>query len=683
MRVRADGVTVEGFDIDGRGGGDLGRDSSGVHVAAHGTVVRDVPIVHDTLFGVYLREADGAVVERCRMRGIPGKDPGEKGSGIHVWNTLRVPPRPATRSSTCATGSTCSRPRSGVIRGNVARDLRYGLHYMFSDDNLFEDNTFENGAAGTAIMYSKRIVFRRNRFLRNRGFASVGLLFKTCDDVLAEDNLIADNARGVFIEGSHRNVVRRNVIAGSDVAVVLYDSDGGNRFEGNSFVANMTPLDLVGAAHRHGVHRQLLVGQRRARPRRRRAQRPPVPAVERVRPLPRQPDRGRPAVGQPRPRRRSARRSARSRCCDSYPSRTRRRWRGPPALPGVPSPRAALRPERTRAGSPVSVALAAARRGGALGEAGGADDLLPRRSASASAASAPSPRSRSTWRAARSVALLGPNGSGKTTTLKAAAGLVRPTSGEVLLGDPARPAADPQARHVLSFLPQKVSFPDALSGREVVEFYRALRGAAGRAQRRGAALRLAERRRRARRRRPTPAAWCSAWGSRSRCCPTRRCCCWTSRPPRSTPTACARSTGSSSTPARTAAPCSSPRTSSATSSGSPTASPCWSSGRLVASLSASELKDRLAERGHMRLRVAGGGDALLAAVRALAAARDLVRRGAGRPGPGVPAPARDRGGAPAGLEIRGLTAEEGRLDVLYRELIAEVDAHGERLERQR
>jgi Cu-processing system ATP-binding protein len=73
------------------------------------------------------------------------------------------------------------------------------------------------------------------------------------------------------------------------------------------------------------------------------------------------------------------------------------------------------------------------------------------------------------------VALLGPNGSGKTTSLKAAAGLIRPTSGRVLLGEPPVPAADPVARRLISFLPQKVSFPEALTGLEVAAFYGALR----------------------------------------------------------------------------------------------------------------------------------------------------------------------------------------------------------------
>jgi nitrous oxidase accessory protein len=244
LRVRAADVVIDGFDIDGMAGGDLGRDSSGIHIAAPRAVVRNCRVVN-SLFGVYLREANGSRIEGTTVDGIRDKTAGEKGSGIHVWNT----------DGFALTGNTVRYTRdgiyiqsspNGVVRGNVAADLRYGLHYMYSDDNLFEDNRFENGAAGTAIMYSRRMIFRRNAFLRNRGFASVGLLFKTCDDVVAEDNLLGDNARGVFLEGSARVTLRRNVIAQSDVALVIYDSTRDVRVEGNSFVANLSPLSLVG-----------------------------------------------------------------------------------------------------------------------------------------------------------------------------------------------------------------------------------------------------------------------------------------------------------------------------------------------------------------------------------------------------------------------------------------------------
>jgi nitrous oxidase accessory protein len=244
VRVRAHDVVVEGFDIDGRRGGDIARDSSGIHVAADRVTVRDCHIT-DALFGVYVRDGRDVTVERCFIRGIPGRDPGEKGSGIHAYNTSGF--RFARNEIVdVRDGLYLQNSHRGQVLGNVVRDMRYGLHYMFSDDNLFEDNSFENGDAGTAVMYSERIVFRRNRFVHNRGFASVGLLLQQCDDVLAEHNLIADNARGIFIEGTQRNTFRGNLVAESDVAIVHYASAAGTRFEGNSFVGNMSPLMLIG-----------------------------------------------------------------------------------------------------------------------------------------------------------------------------------------------------------------------------------------------------------------------------------------------------------------------------------------------------------------------------------------------------------------------------------------------------
>jgi nitrous oxidase accessory protein len=244
VRVRAADVTIEGFDVDGRALGRVADDAAGIHVAAARATIRNCRIAGSP-FGIYLHEADGAAISGTTIEGIPGREPGDQGSGIHLWNTTGFTLRD-NRVHGSRDGVYLQASSGGVVAGNVITDVRYGLHYMYSDDNTFEDNTFERSAAGAALMYSRRLIFRRNRFVHNRGFASVGLLLNGCDDVLAEHNLIADNARGLFLEGSHDNVFRGNVIADSDAALVLYDSSAGNRFERNAFIANLTPLQLVG-----------------------------------------------------------------------------------------------------------------------------------------------------------------------------------------------------------------------------------------------------------------------------------------------------------------------------------------------------------------------------------------------------------------------------------------------------
>ncbi|HSM36014.1 MAG TPA: ABC transporter ATP-binding protein [Longimicrobiales bacterium] len=74
------------------------------------------------------------------------------------------------------------------------------------------------------------------------------------------------------------------------------------------------------------------------------------------------------------------------------------------------------------------------------------------------------------------LALIGPNGSGKTTCLKAAVGLVRPSSGEVrVLG--LDPFLRPAARERLGYLPQRLGFPEAATGLDVMRFHARLRRA--------------------------------------------------------------------------------------------------------------------------------------------------------------------------------------------------------------
>jgi ABC-type multidrug transport system ATPase subunit len=271
------------------------------------------------------------------------------------------------------------------------------------------------------------------------------------------------------------------------------------------------------------------------------------------------------------------------------------------------------------------------------------------------------------------VALLGPNGSGKTTTLKAAAGLIRPTSGEVLLGDPPRPSSEPAARRVLSFLPQKVSFPDALTGNEVVEFYRDLRGApaerslkvlrfaslngageravgtysGGMVQRLGLAVAMLPEAPVFLLDEPTaaldPDGLCAFYGLVERAREDGRAVLFTSH-----------QLGDAERLADRFA--------------------VLVSGRLVASLSSSELKDRLAERGVMRLRFGSRAEGLLAAVRGLSPAATWAGDELVVPGPAALRPRVLDAVRALGVEVRGLTADEGRLDTLYRELVGEAES---------
>jgi Cu-processing system ATP-binding protein len=267
------------------------------------------------------------------------------------------------------------------------------------------------------------------------------------------------------------------------------------------------------------------------------------------------------------------------------------------------------------------------------------------------------------------VALLGPNGSGKTTALKAAAGLLRPTRGEVLIGGPSGVSAwRPEARVQLSFLPQKVAFPDALSGAEVVDFYRKLRGlpvernlevlrfanlngsgaravstySGGMVQRLGLAvaalpdspvLLLDE---------PTaaldPDGLCAFYGLVERRRRDGKATLFTSHQMGDVERLADRFA-------------------------------VLVAGRLVATLTQRELADRLTDRGILRLRLAAPNDSILSLVRQRVPAAcfehaDLIVPGAASERPAVLEDLRQ-----AGVEIRALTTQEGRLDGLYRQLV--------------
>lgn len=81
-------------------------------------------------------------------------------------------------------------------------------------------------------------------------------------------------------------------------------------------------------------------------------------------------------------------------------------------------------------------------------------------------------------RPGRVTAVLGPNGSGKTTMIKMLLGLVRPDSGTIEI-DGRRVNGDCAYRAAIGYMPQAARFPENLSGREILAMLEDLRGPDG------------------------------------------------------------------------------------------------------------------------------------------------------------------------------------------------------------
>lgn len=252
VTVTADSCTIRGFNIE-HSGDMLVDEDSGILVKSSGNTIERNEL-RDVLFGIYLYASNDNVLSQNVIRGRASLEIGERGNGIHIWNSNRNRIE-GNRIIAARDGMYLQSANRSVIRNNRISNLRYGLHYMFSDDNLFEGNVFDHNVAGAAIMYSRHIEFRRNKFFHNRGFSSFGVLFQEDEDCVAEENAIVDNEIGIFMEALRGSRFTRNLVAANDTAIEIFSSASGNTFERNNFIGNLSPIWVIGkdtATHWNG-----------------------------------------------------------------------------------------------------------------------------------------------------------------------------------------------------------------------------------------------------------------------------------------------------------------------------------------------------------------------------------------------------------------------------------------------
>lgn len=246
LRIKSPDVTVRNLTLRNTGTS-LDKENAGITGTAARISIIDCRF-EDVLFGIYLKEAPDSVI---RGNHISSKDLAlqRRGDGIRLWQSPR----------TIVEDNEVIRCRDVVmwfsdavqVRRNRVTLGRYGLHFMYSDGNILEENHLEYNSVGAFLMYSRDLTLRRNVFAHNRGPSGYGIGLKDMDGLIAEDNLFIGNRIGIHLDNSPSNegVVheyRRNVIAYNDIGLGFSPSVTRNHFAQNTMLDNIEQLAVLG-----------------------------------------------------------------------------------------------------------------------------------------------------------------------------------------------------------------------------------------------------------------------------------------------------------------------------------------------------------------------------------------------------------------------------------------------------
>jgi nitrous oxidase accessory protein len=238
--IQSDSVNLVGLHLK-NSGASSSVDHSGIRVEKSKFVQIINCTLSNTFFGVYLASSANCVIKNNNIASSAVRE-SYSGNGVHVWKS----------DSIYISGNTIEGHRDGIyfefvtdseIINNLSRkNLRYGLHFMFSNGNSYISNTFEKNGAGVAVMYTKNIIMKHNKFKDNWGPASYGILLKDISHSEISGNYFNRNTVAVFMEGSSHIQIHYNTLSANGWAMKILGNCNDNVISYNNFHGNTFDL---------------------------------------------------------------------------------------------------------------------------------------------------------------------------------------------------------------------------------------------------------------------------------------------------------------------------------------------------------------------------------------------------------------------------------------------------------
>lgn len=246
ITITAPDVALSGFSVTGSGGQNKDIDA-GVKIlkGADRAEVRGLTLT-DNMHGIDVHGGLDALVTGNDIIGRQNLHMNERGNGIYVWNS------PGTRVEGNKVrygrdGIFSNASRDGTYRNNLFRDLRFAVHYMYTNTSEVSGNISIGNHLGYAIMFSNRVVVKNNLSLNDRDH---GLLLNYANSSDIAGNLVRGGpAKCLFIYNANKNLIYDNRFQGCGIGIHFTAGSERNALTGNAFVGNREQVKYVGTRH--------------------------------------------------------------------------------------------------------------------------------------------------------------------------------------------------------------------------------------------------------------------------------------------------------------------------------------------------------------------------------------------------------------------------------------------------
>jgi nitrous oxidase accessory protein len=221
------------------------NDYAAIKVIDAQNVIVENNTITDAYFALHIANTYYSIVRNNTIKGSP-KTEQTTGNGIHLWKSEHMLVED-NHIEGHRDGIYFEFVTNSIIQNNYStRNIRYGLHFMFSHNDAYINNVFKDNGAGVAVMYSKKVLMHSNLFDHNWGPNAYGILLKEISDSRIIHNTFLQNTVAILMEGTNRIAVERNTFTANGWAMKVQASCDENTFFHNNFHGNTFDLGTNG-----------------------------------------------------------------------------------------------------------------------------------------------------------------------------------------------------------------------------------------------------------------------------------------------------------------------------------------------------------------------------------------------------------------------------------------------------